>query len=82
LDVNQHTAVQLTQACVPAMREVDWGRVVVLTAPSLRTRIHPAVAQQQFGQSMHYRVQQEPSVPPGVKPPPVLVAALGPALSS
>jgi alkanesulfonate monooxygenase SsuD/methylene tetrahydromethanopterin reductase-like flavin-dependent oxidoreductase (luciferase family) len=25
----------------------------------------------------HYRVQQEPSVPPGVKPPPVLVAALG-----
>jgi alkanesulfonate monooxygenase SsuD/methylene tetrahydromethanopterin reductase-like flavin-dependent oxidoreductase (luciferase family) len=28
----------------------------------------------------HYRVQQEPSVPPGVKPPPVLVAALGPQM--
>jgi 3-oxoacyl-[acyl-carrier protein] reductase len=28
LDVNQRTAVQLTEACVPAMREVDWGRVV------------------------------------------------------
>jgi len=28
----------------------------------------------------HYRVQQEPSVPPGVKPPPVLVAALAPQM--
>jgi len=28
LDVNLRTAVQLTQACVPAMREVGWGRVV------------------------------------------------------
>lgn len=28
----------------------------------------------------HYRVQQEPSVPPGVKPPPLLVAALGPQM--
>jgi len=28
----------------------------------------------------HYRVQQEPSVPPGVKLPPVLVAALAPQM--
>ena len=28
----------------------------------------------------HYRVQQEPNVPPGVKPAPVLVAALGPQM--
>ena len=27
LDVNLRTAVQLTQACEPAMREVGWGRV-------------------------------------------------------
>jgi 5,10-methylenetetrahydromethanopterin reductase len=28
----------------------------------------------------HYRVQQEPSLPPDVKPPPVLVAALAPQM--
>ena len=48
------------------------GYLTVLT-PLLAGR-----AVQMSGQ--HYRVQQEPSVPPGVKPPPVLVAALGPQM--